>query len=83
VNPRRVAAALRQIARALVGAADALEPATPRKSGLVVEHAEPGTPEAEAYVAPGSQMASADELCARIYLARALRRYSPSRPPSA
>ncbi|HEX4336285.1 MAG TPA: hypothetical protein VH062_10255 [Polyangiaceae bacterium] len=96
MSPRSIAAALRLAARALVGAAEALEPQTnvrphvkthvqpPRKraTALVVEEAEPGTEPAE-YAAVGSEMAKADELCARIYLARALRRYSPTRPPSA
>ncbi|HEX4335574.1 MAG TPA: hypothetical protein VH062_06640 [Polyangiaceae bacterium] len=83
MNVRRIAAWLRLLARALMGAAEALEPPTPRKPGLVVEMVPAGTEEPAEYVAVGSEMAKADELCARIYLARALRRYSPTRPPSA
>jgi hypothetical protein len=82
VNPRRIATALRQIASALVGAADALEPPTTAGKVLTVEEAPEGS-EFEEYHAPRSEMAKANEMIATMYLERALTRYSPKRPPSA
>lgn len=83
MNAAKVARFLHAVARAATAAAATLEPPKRATVVLVVETAPPGTPEPEAFVAPGSQMELARELQARIVLTAALSRYSTSKPASA
>jgi len=76
------------IVRVLRAVADALEapaqlsPSASSAPGrrLVVEQAPPGTPAPEPFehAPPGSDMDAANRLLARMYLIRALRRFSPT-----
>ena len=77
---------LHLIARVLHAIANALTPdvdvavATPVRRLQIVD-APPGTPEPEPFqhVEPGDELDAANQLLARIYLERAMRRYSPVR----
>lgn len=72
---------LRIIANALRAIADELE--RPRKPPFVVEAAPPGTePERFVSAPPGSEMDAANQMLARIYLTKALRRFSPTDKPA-
>jgi hypothetical protein len=72
----------RTLVRVLRVVADALEPQPallPKRHGLVIEDAPPGTPAPEPFqhVEPGDETDGVNQVLARIYLQRALRRFSP------
>jgi hypothetical protein len=69
----------RRIARLLREVADEIDPQ--REPPFKIEAAAPGT-EPEQFAAPGSTEETTNRTLAQIYLARALRRYSPTERPA-